>query len=616
MTVRFKSQSEYQRSFRVHRSRSASPNRCTPLAGLRSDQMGMSREPRLQRRRRLVPRGPPRSVSFLHCQTGPESSLAEPSTLQTAPPAVASKSHSVPKKRPECTSKADVDTAARSDSALKAVADVKAQFVPEAQLEPDMGSQPAADIAIEKAGPGIALVQEKSWSPPKHDTLHPYVNAHDAWRRFEGKPAGRRSGHQKTEYNTQFSWMKPATAASPLLTAEQVLFSTSRAVTPDKLDTEYQRSFQVAVPPTVPQPRKHLEHERIPLFHIQASHKKRREGLVKRLQPQEVNPSAHQENASPVPPPQRKHRIPGLGETTEKDTPQVRSQVTELRQKAMSYRRRAWGTNFSRDHLSQLLSEHNALWEPTETGTSATQPSTPGLPSNSFVHSRNSYGVEALDLASLSTASSPRPSVVGSAEERLRNVPTHEPQSPPSEIVQAWGGADQEENTDEEEGRLPTPKLKMRPVQRTHHDITTPATGGAILVGAQKDPDDGFPGEAVALKEAWLERNSCSPSQSHRKPANSPSKPPRNKSPSPVAPPTLTSPPQHGIRGGLRHADFQHNGDLGLRFRDLHCSGRGCASEEDDRASVMSWRSAASCSMASAVLERAQKRRHNFWGKS
>lgn len=35
----------------------------------------------------------------------------------------------------------------------------------------------------------------------------------------------------------------------------------------------------------------------------------------------------------------------------------------------------------------------------------------------------------------------------------------------------------------------------------------------------------------------------------------------------------------------------------------------------DDRLSVMSWRSAASCSAASVVLERAQKRREHFWGK-
>lgn len=59
--------------------------------------------------------------------------------------------------------------------------------------------------------------------------------------------------------------------------------------------------------------------------------------------------------------------------------------MKELRQQAMSYRRRAWGTNFSRDHLSQLLSEHNALWELTDT------------PTTSDLH-RSTPHVEPLDL--------------------------------------------------------------------------------------------------------------------------------------------------------------------------------------------------------------------------
>lgn len=33
---------------------------------------------------------------------------------------------------------------------------------------------------------------------------------------------GQRSGIQRTEYHRQFSWKKPATAASPILAAEQV----------------------------------------------------------------------------------------------------------------------------------------------------------------------------------------------------------------------------------------------------------------------------------------------------------------------------------------------------------------------------------------------------------
>ncbi|TNN26620.1 Nuclear protein MDM1 [Liparis tanakae] len=74
-------------------------------------------------------------------------------------------------------------------------------------------------------------------------------------------------------------------------------------------------------------------------------------------------------------------------------------------------------------------------------------------------------------------------------------------------------------------------------------------------------------------------------------------KPTYRVAPPPVAPPPVAPPPQHC--------------DVGVRFRDLPCPG---GSDEDDRLSAMSWRSAASCSAASAVLERAQRRRERFWG--
>lgn len=83
-------------------------------------------------------------------------------------------------------------------------------------------------------------------------------------------------------------------------------------------------------------------------------------------------------------------------------------------------------------------------------------------------------------------------------------------------------------------------------------------------------------------------------------------------------------------------------GELGLRLRELQRRHAGHAPDEgqtatpsghmtltacdsltppplslsrpDDRMSVMSCRSAASCSAATAVLERAQRRRQSFWG--
>lgn len=76
-------------------------------------------------------------------------------------------------------------------------------------------------------------------------------------------------------------------------------------------------------------------------------------------------------------------------ELTPSPPPKLPVQVVALRQQAASYRRRAWGTNFSRDHLSQLQSEHNALWEPSESTDSA--PPTPRLASDP-------PSVEALEL--------------------------------------------------------------------------------------------------------------------------------------------------------------------------------------------------------------------------
>lgn len=78
-----------------------------------------------------------------------------------------------------------------------------------------------------------------------------------------------------------------------------------------------------------------------------------------------------------------------------------------LRQQALVYRRRAWGINFCRDHLNQLLSEHNTLWEPTETTDSATDPPTPrstSEPCHDLDHNTDTPLVEALDLCRWATS--------------------------------------------------------------------------------------------------------------------------------------------------------------------------------------------------------------------
>ncbi|XP_038565215.1 nuclear protein MDM1 isoform X2 [Micropterus salmoides] len=657
MTVRFKGQSEYQKSYRVSRSRSVSPQRCARLAGLRSDQMGISREPSLQRRKRLEPGGI-QSCSSLLCPPDPHHILPQPTPQ--AHRTSASKSHSAHRKGPSLEPQPPTPPGAREDPGSRADPEPPAGPRPTADSGPPAGPRPAGDSgsARDPGANGKSVKPHPSKPDSQPHLSQPLTAAPDGqqpsanevqhalrWRAGL-RSGGQRSGGHRSEYLRQFGWKKPATAASPLLTAEQVLHSSSRFVPPFKknpfsMDTEYRRSFQGLAPPPKPRLRKLLEQQRVPLFHTHVSNKKRREESVKKPRP---NPE--KDDATPPPPPQvqRGHRIPEEGGATHSDALQVK----ELRQKALSYRRRAWGANFCRDHMSQLLSEHNALWEPTETTDSATDPPSPRLASDHDPDNRSTSCVEALDLASRSSNSSKRSSVAGSAEITRTNkntqIKAQTPPSPPAERHTAWGEEEEEEeeeNTHEEEGRLPTPRLKMLPVQRTHHDLTTPATGGAILVGKLKSSDESSPfkqrcGSAVSMaagaetaldvpvkrKEAWSENNSphtpsSGPSPDHKPAASPPSKPIRTKQTPPpaVAPPPLVPPPPHCIQGTLRHPDFQHNGELGLRFRERQCSGGGCGSDDDDRLSVMSCRSAASCSVASAVLERAQKRRENFWGK-
>ncbi|XP_051911061.1 nuclear protein MDM1 isoform X2 [Hippocampus zosterae] len=219
------------------------------------------------------------------------------------------------------------------------------------------------------------------------------------------------------------------------------------------------------------------------------------------------------------------------------------SQVALLRQKASWYRRRAWGTNFSRRHLSQLKSRYNVLWEP-DGGADTDAGSTPS--------------VEALDLTSCSASSCG-------------------PASP------ARGGPAKDHAGGPREGRSPTLETDGGPLRRTHLDVIAPA-GRDLRVYAA---DGAFASEGPELRSP----------DPRRRPADRGSAPPST----------------HVIRGWLRHAEFQHNGELGLRFRSHAASWSDLSPDESERLSVMSSRSLASCSAAAAVLERAQRRPRQFW---
>ncbi|XP_074082186.1 nuclear protein MDM1-like isoform X5 [Macrotis lagotis] len=389
------------------------------------------------------------------------------------------------------------------------------------------------------------------------------------------------------------------------------------------------------------------------------------------------------------------------------------AEVKELREKAESYRKRILGTHFSRDHLNQILSDNNCVWDVSSVSSSE------GTISNN---------IRALDLAGIPTGhktlqshDSPKKAEGPSLTTRCQkdsteklgvlNAPTF-----PVRRKLAWGegsAGDQIHNCErrmEEEkneknksdfveeakeieekdsdakrdriqegetaslpsasadlsdsssvssgkgGRLPTPKLKeLGGAPRTHHDLTTPTIGGAVLVSPskvkssfpehrEKKPSPDFLGEtsksnsnrkelgprplltplAAGLKtmDPLPLRDEIEVSISKPEVVPTGQKLPEHSIKVPVLGPRPLGAPSYWnpscrIQGALRNAEFQHNGNLeSPRTGHYHLPYQEINNDEDDdRMSQISARSAASSLMASQTLARAQKRKESFWGK-
>ncbi|XP_056603509.1 nuclear protein MDM1 isoform X2 [Triplophysa dalaica] len=202
-------------------------------------------------------------------------------------------------------------------------------------------------------------------------------------------------------------------------------------------------------------------------------------------------------------------------------------------------------------------------------------------------------------------------------------------------------------------GGLPTPKLKTtQTVQRIHHDRTTPATG-TLQVSPPKIKNSfktwksesplGNPHSPYRHIDGSPQRpnskavNSSSPNSSPaaglttidplpiRYDAWSDEEPqssnPRQAKPSQTQDrqrlKAIVTSPANKIQGTMRNPEFQHNGNLGIFRPELFVfpESDSAVSDNDDKMSQISSRSAASCSMASEILDRAQRRKDEFWGK-
>ncbi|XP_019398802.1 PREDICTED: nuclear protein MDM1 isoform X4 [Crocodylus porosus] len=699
MPVRFKGLSEYKRNFKwkksgLQESCRPSQEQTSSWAGLRSDQLGIIREPNFISKRKVPYYNPQISKSFEwrgdnNLNALPEAEVPGPTELH-------------------------------ADHNNNDINQDKVE-TPDAPRLPKTVRSHSADSRVESA---IALAgNTKKKSPPatpvRHNSASVSPKKHldkveDGFHRVLQKKAGMNifpltSFPRSSEYQSQFIWKTPQ-ELSPILAAERntrkemFLKSTEDSSKQGKSETEQKQPKQ--------KNKQHVTQKPFSFYtSLRCPRKMNTEYRSKFLSPAQY---VYKDGAwSRI-----RHNVPNQGFQNTLNSVWY-MEVKELREKAKSYRQQVHGTHFSRYHLNQILSDNNSLWD---------------VSSNSSSEETISNNIKALDLAGvLEKQRSPNPAILQQPEsakytqqknteklgmsdastvpvrrrlvwgeqekkEQMENQLPAVKEEEGKEKKQETAGAqkleenDQEvnvENKIEEEnasllnssadaselssvsskkgGRLPTPKLKeLGGGQRTHHDLTTPAVGGAVLVSppkvtspspqqrkkevletdasaykqvireASKRKSSRHEGEVEAVSQltspaAGLKTLDPLPLRKDFWPATKASD--ERASPAPAhAECSITSPvlksvkehtssywgPSRRIQGTLRDPEFQHNGNVAspkMKRFQLPLQERNYE-DEDDRLSQISARSAASSSLASQVLERAQKRKENFWGKT
>ncbi|XP_064417784.1 nuclear protein MDM1 [Latimeria chalumnae] len=757
MPVRFKGLSEYKKSYswtKSNRSRDSGtpPEQTVPLAGLRSDQLGIMKEPSFISKKKVPHSCPEISKSF---QWEWDSDLENDLRASRHDVPKVAGTHLPPSGEKEVSENIKTPTAPRGRRVTRSKS-------VDSRLEAALAS-PALVPSAKQERKSLLAARDYESIGDGQDGVHRIL------RKKAGlKVAPKKNLAKNSEYQRQFVWKTPVDN-SPLLAAEQIIYSRNKEVPPFKPngiihETEYKRSFKESPTPNRMKLRKHLEEQEIPVYepeNISPKKKakdKKKEGTLrsiesspdqkgsegKETQTQHKQVLAEQNPQAPFFP----HR--GLGKVNSeykanflsptqfkyKDGAWIKANrvtcnaVKELRDKAEAYKRRALGTHFSRDHLNQILSDNNALWEVSSTSTtdetvsdrinaldlaraggnrrtqssetlqeskSASPVERPAPPLMSSLKNEDTGKLGMSDLPTLPVRrklawdddddedgpekkeeplrgehSYGAEEDEGISEEKIKDGTTAEDEetnkekreTPPLQNTSAHSDsstlAEPSLLSSEEGGRLPTPKLaKQGGGQRTHHNLTTPAVGGAVLVSPpkMKSPspvhrrmqpplgktyspykyisrkgEDGTPlqttepagvksYDSLPLREEDFLSSAGAASDVRTTLALAPSKSP-NASPaqnSLALPVSSLRTSACRIQGTLRDSEFQHNGNIGgLRSRLLLLPTQEstAADDDDDRMSQISARSAASSSLASEILERAQKRKENFWGKS
>ncbi|XP_017588699.1 PREDICTED: nuclear protein MDM1 isoform X5 [Corvus brachyrhynchos] len=622
--------SEYKRNFKWRSPEFGSPSQQQKSlwAGLRSDQFGITREPKFISKRRVPYHNPQISKSL---EWTADCDLSDPLETEDAELHTDHNNNNVNQEKLETPEGPRLPPKVQSH-----VVDSSGETAL-ALAENNMTKSPS------EAPPN----QNETFSSPKKQPEKMGNGFHRALqRKADIYIPPLKTFPRNSEYRSQFVWKSPH-EKSPILAAEQLICNTKKSVP-----------------------------------------------LVK--SPAITSETAYERNSkgSPLKSPQER------GGSEEKEL-----LVRELRERAKAYRQRVEGTHFSRYHFNQILSDNNSLWDVSSTSSSeegisnniraldlAGVSEKEAAPSSEVLQQPGSrqqphQDSTKKDMSNALTVPVKRRLVWDEqegTEERGNQQSTEEKEEEKPDEQAAVMAQQLEENSKnakedkKAEGenalvlntsaavsdssvssrrgsRRPTPKPRaLGGTLRTHHDRTTPAVGGTVLVSAPKFKSSSSPQRKRNLATNPSKKRSFQPdvkmeATSH---FNSPPAGLGTVDPLPLRqdqwPPNrvgdeqvplvsaqqeqssatsvLTSAkscsvpcwsPSHRIQGTLKDPEFQHNGNLGnpkMRTFQLPLRERN-RNDEDDRLSQISARSAVSSSLASQVLERAQKRK-DFWGKT
>ncbi|XP_050825656.1 nuclear protein MDM1 isoform X3 [Serinus canaria] len=710
MPVRFRGLSEYKRNFKWR-----SPEFCSPSqqqkslwAGLRSDQFGITREPKFISKRRVPYHNPQISKSLewpADCDLN-DQLKTEAAELHT-----------------------DHDNDNGNQEKLETPEGPR--LPPKVQSHVvDFGGEialPLTENNMKKSPSEAAPNQNEAFSSPKKESEKMGNGFHKALQRKADMNIPRNS-----EYQSQFVW-KSLHEKSPILAAEQLICNTKKSiplVKPPAIasETAYERNSKGSPPVKSPQERGGSEEKEF-LSKREEPFQKPAEDATKQGKSEQKHPKQNnKQHISPKPlslhtsrgkmnteyrskflsPAQYFYKDGVWSRIKSKGHNQASQntlnsmwymEVRELRERAKAYRQRVEGTHFSRYHFNQILSDNNSLWD-----VSSTSSSEEGISNN----------IRALDLAGVSekeAAESPEVLQQPDSREQAHQDSTKKDMSDaltvPVKRHLVW---DKQEGTEEREDQQSTeekeeeksdeqaavmaqqleennkdakedkktegenalvlntsaavsdssvssrrgskhPTLKLRALAgtpRAHHNHTTPAVGGTVLASAPKFKSSSSPQRKQNLATNPTKKESFQPDvkmeatslfnsapaglgtvdplplRQDRLPPNrvadeqvplASAHQEQSKSAKSCSVPCWS--PSHRIQGTLKDPEFQHNGNLGnpkVRTFQLPLRERN-RNDEDDRLSQISARSAASSSLASQILERAQKRK-DFWGKT